>query len=130
MTQHPALFALAIGAFKSPAFWAKAKPGKYDTRCPHCLKEVGADMEHILWRCDARRSAIPQPVHPLQWRFGWPMPQDRKVNDAVCKWMTKVVVQVWADRFPNNPPRLENCVQAAAVATTAEAAAAGPQTGK
>jgi len=44
--------------------------------------------------------------------------------------MTKVVVQVWADRFPNNPPRLENCVQAAAVATTAEAAAAGPQTGK
>jgi len=51
-------------------------------------------------------------------------------NKHVWKWMSRVVVQVWTQRFPNSPPGLEAWEQTAAVAATTEAAAAGPQTGK
>ena len=38
MLHDPALFSVATGAFKSPAFWQVAEKGRYASDCPFCGK--------------------------------------------------------------------------------------------
>jgi len=107
MTKHPALFSLASGSFKSPQHWDVAQPGKFVNTCPHCGVDTGADLEHIMCTCPARAVKLCKPAHPLQQRLGWPMDRDMEFNKHVWKWMSRVVVQVWTQIFPNSPPGLE-----------------------
>jgi len=102
MLKCPALYSVATGSFKSPLYWQRAAPGRYDHTCPFCGKQEEVSHEHIFWQCP-RNGGIQPPADP-QRRLGWPCTGNKAYDGKVWNHMAQTVLSVWESRFPRSSP--------------------------
>eukprot|EP00973_Karenia_brevis_P068585 9539170-Karenia_brevis.AAC.1 len=96
--------ALLCGAVMSPACMQQQRRsgGQWTTRCVAC-EELGTH-KHIFCECPkvCAMAGMRRPRRvecPLQRRWGWPTGLCKQKDEEVLKWMSRVAVLIWEQRY-------------------------------